>query len=160
MSCLAPPVRATDDFDVICDVGGYGEYQKLADRLRERGLHEALDAPVICRWRDSEPKERGSRQRCGSAGHSLRALASGWYASGMRATIDKAGRLVIPKQLRDEVGLRPGAVDVSAYGTGLRVVPVTGEESLDERDGLLVIPAAGVQIDDNLVRSFRDAGQR
>ena len=44
----------------------------------------------------------------------------------MRATIDKAGRLVIPKQLRDEVGLRPGEVDVSAYGTGLRVEPVTG----------------------------------
>ena len=78
----------------------------------------------------------------------------------MRTTIDKAGRLVIPKQLRDEVGLRPGEVDVSAYGTGLRVEPVTGEETLDERDGRLVIPASGVQIDDNLVRSLRDVGQR
>ena len=78
----------------------------------------------------------------------------------MRTTIDKAGRLVIPKQLRDEVGLRPGEVDVSAYGTGLRVEPLMGEESLAERDGRLVIPAAGPQIDDNLVRSLRDAGQR
>jgi len=78
----------------------------------------------------------------------------------MRATIDKAGRLVIPKQLRDEVGLRPGEVNVSAYGTGLRVEPLTGDESLEERDGRLVIPAAGLQIDDNLVRSLRDAGQR
>ena len=78
----------------------------------------------------------------------------------MRATIDKAGRLVIPKQLRDELGLRPGEVEVSAYGVGLRVEPVVGEESLDERGGRLVIPAAGVQIDDNLVRSLRDAGQR
>ena len=67
---------------------------------------------------------------------------------------------MIPKQLRDEVGLRPGEVDVSAYGTGLRVEPVTGEETLDERDGRLVIPASGVQIDDNLVRSLRDVGQR
>ena len=67
---------------------------------------------------------------------------------------------MIPKQLRDQVGLRPGEVDVSVYGTGLRVEPVTGEESLDERDGRLVIPAAGVQIDDNLVRSLRDVGQR
>jgi AbrB family looped-hinge helix DNA binding protein len=78
----------------------------------------------------------------------------------MRATIDKAGRLVIPKQLRDELGFRPGEVEVSAYGTGLRVEPVVAEESLDERDGRLVIPPAGLRIDDNLVRSLRDAGQR
>lgn len=78
----------------------------------------------------------------------------------MRATIDKAGRLVIPKQLRDEIGLGPGAVEVTAYSTGLRVEPLTGGESLDERDGRLVIPAAGLQIDDSLVRSLRDAGQR
>jgi AbrB family looped-hinge helix DNA binding protein len=78
----------------------------------------------------------------------------------MRATIDKAGRLVIPKQLRDEVGLRPGEVEVSAYGAGLRVEPLTGEDSLDERHGRLVIPAAGLQIDDRLVRSLRDAGRK
>jgi AbrB family looped-hinge helix DNA binding protein len=78
----------------------------------------------------------------------------------MRATIDKAGRLVIPKQLRDEVGLRPGEVEVSAYGAGLRVEPLTGAESLEERDGRLVIPAAGHPIDDGLVRSLRDAGQK
>ncbi len=77
----------------------------------------------------------------------------------MRATIDKAGRLVIPKQLRDEVGLRPGEVEVTAYGAGLRVEPLAGE-SLDERDGRLVIPAGGVEIDDDLVRLLRDAGQR
>ena len=75
----------------------------------------------------------------------------------MRVTIDKAGRLVIPKRLRDQVGLRPGEVEVSAYGAGLRVEPVSGTESLDERDGRLVIPAAGLQIDDSLVRTLRDA---
>lgn len=77
----------------------------------------------------------------------------------MKTTIDKAGRLVIPKQLRDEIGLRPGEVEVSVYGAGLRVEPLAGE-SLDERDGRLVIPATGLQIDDDLVRSLRDAGQR
>jgi AbrB family looped-hinge helix DNA binding protein len=77
----------------------------------------------------------------------------------MRATIDKAGRLVIPKPLRDELGLRPGEVEVSAQGAALRVEPVT-ESSLDERDGRLVIPAAGLEIDDELVRTLRDAGRR
>jgi bifunctional DNA-binding transcriptional regulator/antitoxin component of YhaV-PrlF toxin-antitoxin module len=67
--------------------------------------------------------------------------------------------LVIPKQLRDHVGLRPGEVEVTAEGTGLRVEPLAAE-TLKERDGLLVIPAAGTQIDDDLVRSLRDAGQR
>jgi AbrB family looped-hinge helix DNA binding protein len=82
-----------------------------------------------------------------------------WYRPGMRATIDKAGRLVIPKRLRDDIGLRPGEVEVFAEGTGLRVEPLAAE-SLDERDTLLVIPAAGAQIDDDLVRTLRDAGQR
>jgi AbrB family looped-hinge helix DNA binding protein len=77
----------------------------------------------------------------------------------MRATIDKAGRLVIPKPLRDELGLRPGEVEVSAHGSGLRVEPLAGE-SLEERDGVLVIPRSGAQIDDDLVRALRDAGQR
>jgi AbrB family looped-hinge helix DNA binding protein len=77
----------------------------------------------------------------------------------MRATIDKAGRLVIPKQLRDHVGLRPGEVEVTADGTALRVEPLAGE-SLEERSGRLVIPASGTQVDDDLVRSLRDAGQR
>ena len=77
----------------------------------------------------------------------------------MRATIDKAGRLVIPKQLRDRLGLRPGEVEVTADGAGLRVEPLAGD-SLDERDGRLVIPAGGAEINDEVVRSLRDAGQR
>ncbi|MDT5129338.1 MAG: hypothetical protein QOH54_4982 [Mycobacterium sp.] len=77
----------------------------------------------------------------------------------MRATIDKAGRLVIPKQLRDHLGLQPGEVEVTADGAGLRVEALA-DDSLEERDGLLVIPAAGVKITDEVVRSLRDAGQR
>lgn len=78
----------------------------------------------------------------------------------MRATIDKAGRLVIPKQLRDEIGLQPGEVEVSAYGAGLRVEPLLGDEGLGSNGGRPVIPATGVAIDDTLVRSLRDAGQK
>lgn len=31
-----------------------------------------------------------------------------WYSSTMRTTIDAAGRLVVPKPLRDELGFSPG----------------------------------------------------
>jgi AbrB family looped-hinge helix DNA binding protein len=77
----------------------------------------------------------------------------------MKATIDKAGRLVIPKPLRDRLGLRPGTVEVVAEGTGIRVEPLAGED-LADRAGRLVIPATGVAIDDDTVRALRDADQR
>ncbi|MHB1487225.1 MAG: AbrB/MazE/SpoVT family DNA-binding domain-containing protein [Acidimicrobiales bacterium] len=77
----------------------------------------------------------------------------------MRATIDKAGRLVIPKPLRDLVGLVPGEVELAAYGNGLRVEPVT-TGNLAEENGRLVIAPAGAPIDDELVRSLRDGQQR
>lgn len=66
---------------------------------------------------------------------------------------------MIPKQLRDHVGLRPGEVEVTADGAALRVEPLAGD-SLEERGGRLVIPADGAEIDDELVRSLRDAHQR
>ncbi|HVM27635.1 MAG TPA: AbrB/MazE/SpoVT family DNA-binding domain-containing protein [Mycobacteriales bacterium] len=77
----------------------------------------------------------------------------------MRTTIDSAGRLVIPKQLRDLLGLRPGEVDVVADGAALRVEPVVGD-ALEERDGRLVIPASGVTVTDEDVRRLRDADQK
>lgn len=77
----------------------------------------------------------------------------------MRATIDRAGRLVIPKALRDTLGLVPGEVEVSADGAGLHIEPLA-DDLLDDEDGLLVIPAADVAVSDELVRTLRDADQR
>lgn len=77
----------------------------------------------------------------------------------MKATIDSAGRLVIPKQLRDRLGLTQGEVDVEADGADLRVRPIA-DDTLDEEDGWLVVPAAGVRLTDEQVQELRDADQR
>jgi hypothetical protein len=52
----APPTRATEDVDVVCEVATRVKYHRLGDRLRERGLQEAMGAPVICRWRSTDPQ--------------------------------------------------------------------------------------------------------
>ncbi len=77
----------------------------------------------------------------------------------MRTTIDRAGRVVIPKELRNRVGLRPGEVDVSVDGAGLRLAPVAGEE-LVEQGGRLVVPASGTTLSDADVQALRDGDQR
>jgi AbrB family looped-hinge helix DNA binding protein len=76
----------------------------------------------------------------------------------MKTTIDKAGRLVIPKELRDRLGLVPGEVDVFTEGAGLRIELVsTGH--LVERDGYLLLPSGGAPLTDDDVRELRLADQ-
>lgn len=77
----------------------------------------------------------------------------------MRATIDKAGRLVIPKLLRDQLGLRPGEVEVSPDGNALRVEVVT-QETLVSEGRWLVIPGPGPSMSVEDVQALRDADQR
>ena len=75
----------------------------------------------------------------------------------MRTTIDKAGRLVIPRSLRDRIGLVGGGeVDLELDGAAVRIEPVVGRE-LREDGGLLFIPAAGTPITDAAVRELIDA---
>lgn len=77
----------------------------------------------------------------------------------MKATIDEAGRVVIPKRLREQVGIGPGEVEVTAAGSGVRIEPSASDE-LMEREGRLVVPPSGGNLDDQTVRALRDADQR
>ncbi len=77
----------------------------------------------------------------------------------MRTTIDRAGRLVIPKELRDRIGLQPGEVDVEVDGAAVRVEPVASDR-VEERDGLLLVPPTATKLSDEDVARLRDVDQR
>lgn len=77
----------------------------------------------------------------------------------MRTTIDAAGRLVVPKALRDELGLAPGPVDLTILDSALRVAPAATDD-LIERDGYFMLPHATQPLSDDDVRELRVAGQR
>lgn len=73
--------------------------------------------------------------------------------------LDSAGRLVIPKLLRESLGLTPGQVEVTSDGAALRVEPISLSD-LEERAGRLRIPSAGTPLDAETVRALRDADQK
>lgn len=74
--------------------------------------------------------------------------------------MDRAGRLVIPKALRDALGLSEGGtVDVSFYGAGLQLVPAGPTADVVEVDGRLVIRSTTV-VDDETLYALIDAGRR
>jgi AbrB family looped-hinge helix DNA binding protein len=78
----------------------------------------------------------------------------------MEATVDSVGRIVVPKPLRDELGLVPGStVDISRYGEGLHLVPVGRTARLVEEGGFLVATGEG-EIDDDAVFGIIDALRR
>jgi predicted nucleotidyltransferase len=81
----APPVRATDDVDVICDVTSYVQYQALAERLRERGLEEAMDEPVICRWRH---RESGLAIDVMPTSEEVLGFSNPWYEVGIATAVE------------------------------------------------------------------------
>jgi AbrB family looped-hinge helix DNA binding protein len=78
----------------------------------------------------------------------------------MEATIDSVGRIVVPKPLRDALGLTPGStVDISRYGAGLQLVPTGRTARLVDEAGVPVA-AADTAIDDAMVLGLLDASRR
>lgn len=79
----------------------------------------------------------------------------------MEAIIDSGGRVVLPKQLRDALGLTPGTkVDISQYGTGLQVTPGGRTARLErEADGRLV-SRGDAAVTDDMMYALIDSARR
>jgi AbrB family looped-hinge helix DNA binding protein len=78
----------------------------------------------------------------------------------METKIDAVGRVVVPKPLRDALGLSAGStVDISRYGPGLQLVPAGRTARLAEESGVLVATGETV-IDDDTVFGLIDASRR
>jgi hypothetical protein len=82
----APPVRATDDVDLICDVTTYSQYQALAERLRNRGLEEAIGEPIICRWRH---RPSGLAIDVMPTAEKVLGFSNRWYPLGIETAIER-----------------------------------------------------------------------
>jgi AbrB family looped-hinge helix DNA binding protein len=77
-----------------------------------------------------------------------------------RLTIDKAGRVVIPKPLREELHLEPGdALDMETAGEQITLRPVRGTGPLAKEHGVWVfrsgqpLPASAT---DDMLRQIRE----
>ena len=57
----------------------------------------------------------------------------------MQAILDKFGRIVIPKKIRDDFSLRPGtSIWIEEGENEILLKPIEGEPCLIEKDGVLV----------------------
>ena len=78
----------------------------------------------------------------------------------MKASIDSVGRVVVPKPLRDALGLQPGSkVEISRYGAGLQLIPA-GRTAQVVLEGGVPVVTGDTRIDDEIVFGLLDAGRR
>jgi AbrB family looped-hinge helix DNA binding protein len=88
-------------------------------------------------------------------------MASEWYSSAMRATIDAAGRLVVPKSLRDELGFAAGTqLELSAVNGALEVRVPSRVRIEDGPHGLHFVADDADPLTDEQVRELIEKGRR
>lgn len=84
-----------------------------------------------------------------------------WYHNPMEAVIDAGGRVVLPKPLRDTLGLTPGTtVDISAYGTGIQITPGGRTAHLVRQSDGRLVSHGDTPVSDDTMYTLIDSGRR
>jgi AbrB family looped-hinge helix DNA binding protein len=85
-----------------------------------------------------------------------------WHNHCVKSEIDRFGRILIPKALRDRMGLSAGSqVELTEDHGKVIVEPVQESHLLSrEEDGLLVLHAAPISTIDPIVRLREDRSRR
>ena len=82
----------------------------------------------------------------------------------VNVTLDKAGGVVIPKALRDELRLVPGDVlELASEGDGMTLRPVRSESALRKERGVWVFRCGGTldgTVTDHVVEDLRESRNR
>jgi AbrB family looped-hinge helix DNA binding protein len=85
-----------------------------------------------------------------------------WYGilSGIMTstlTIDKAGRIVLPKPLREELQLEPGdSLEVNTKGEEITLRPIRGNSPLKKKHGVWVFQAGQPLAEDVVDKTVRE----
>ena len=81
----------------------------------------------------------------------------------MKVSMDRVGRIVIPKGLRDQLGLRPDEeLEATIDGHAIRLEPLAAPRRVVvQRDGVAVLRSIrDATLTDRMVRDLRDTDQR
>ena len=88
-------------------------------------------------------------------------LAIQWYPPAMRVTIDAAGRLVVPKALRDELGFAAGTeLELAAVNGALEVRVPSRVRIEDGPHGLHFVADDADTLTTEQVRELIERGRR
>ncbi len=79
----------------------------------------------------------------------------------MKATVDSGGRILLPKALRDALGIVPGStVDLTAYGAGIQIIPGGRTAQLGRTMNGRLVARASTPVSDDTLFALIEAGRR
>ncbi len=81
----APPLRPTEDVDVVVEVGSRIEYYALGERLKEREFGEDADSGQVCAWRHRPTQVRVDVM---PTEEEILGFTNRWYADALRVAIE------------------------------------------------------------------------